>query len=108
MNMEASREEVFSVRVDKGAASTEGFHSSVMLKYIIQSAVQPRDNALPLLPLLLVFLLSLTTVYFLFSYQFFYTPYYKLPPKMSLGFLSVREVRTERCTLKSGSTLGNI
>jgi len=57
MNEVTSRDEVCSVRADKGAASTAGFHSMEALKYITQSAVQPRDIALPLLPLLLVFLL---------------------------------------------------
>ena len=66
MNEVASREDGCSVRVDKGVVSTAAFHSVEVLMYIIQSAVQPRDIALPLLPLLLVFLLPLALLYFLF------------------------------------------
>jgi hypothetical protein len=66
MNQVASREDECSVRVDKGVVSTAGFHSMEVLKYIIKSAVHPRDIISPLLPLLLVFLLPLTLLYFLF------------------------------------------
>ena len=66
MNEVASREDGCSGRVDKGAASTAGFHSMKVLKYIVQSAVQPRDIVLPFLPLLLVFLFPLTILYLLF------------------------------------------
>jgi hypothetical protein len=66
MNEVASGEDGCSVRVDKGTASTAGCHSMDVLKYIIQSAAQLHDIALLLLPLLLVFLLPLTLLYFLF------------------------------------------